>query len=86
MGERHGRGAGACRLLGHKFVFRAEADLMVWECSRCGAWSSKRYPTSDEAARFAKVLNVRATDELGKRAPLVGLLPLRVWRRLRRHE
>jgi hypothetical protein len=28
--------------------------------------------------------NRRDTDDLGKRAPLVGLLPLRLWRRFRR--
>ena len=69
-----------CRVWGHGFVFRAEADQMLWSCTRCSAGDSKRYGTAAEAARLAAALNVRATTDLGKRAPLVGLLPLRLWR------
>ena len=34
--------------------------------------------------RYAAAFNRRDTDDLGKRAPLIGLLPLRLWRRFRR--
>ncbi len=74
-----------CRVLGHRFVFRAAAEQMVWSCTRCAAGSSRRYSTPAEAARFSEALNVRATTDLGKRAPIVGLLPLRVWRWWRQH-
>lgn len=73
-----------CRLFGHDYSFRAEARTMVWECSRgCGARDSKEYATSAEAERYAAAFDPRDNDQLGKRAPLIGLFPLRLWRRLR---
>ncbi|HET9841277.1 MAG TPA: hypothetical protein VFQ01_04655 [Nocardioides sp.] len=57
---------------------------MVWECERgCGQLGSKQYATSEEAIRFAAAFNRKDSDDLGRRAPLIGLFPLRVWRRLR---
>ncbi|MCW2755391.1 MAG: hypothetical protein JWQ32_2802 [Marmoricola sp.] len=57
---------------------------MVWECERgCGAMGTKTYPTAEEAGRFAAAFNRRDTDDLGRRAPLLGLFPLRLWHRLR---
>lgn len=38
----------------------------------------------DDARRYAAAFNRRDSDDLGKRAPLLGLLPLRVWRRFAR--
>nr|WP_239591669.1 hypothetical protein [Mycolicibacterium tusciae] len=59
---------------------------MRWACERCGeAAGSKEYGSHDDARRFAAAFNKRDADDLGKRAPLLGLLPLRVWRRLRRN-
>lgn len=60
--------------------------MMRWDCERgCGAGrGSKQYATAQEAQRYAAALNRRGTDDLGKRAPLIGLFPLRLWRRLRR--
>jgi hypothetical protein len=56
---------------------------MVWRCERgCGAGGVKTYADPAAAARFAAAFD-RHT-ELGRRAPLVGLLPLRLWRALRR--
>jgi hypothetical protein len=39
----------------------------------------------EQARRYARAFNRRDTDDLGKRAPLIGLLPLRLWRKVRRH-
>ena len=58
---------------------------MRWACGRCGGSSgAKEYGSDAEADRYAAAFNKRDTDDLGKRAPLIGLLPLRIWRRLRR--
>ncbi|MGZ4257574.1 MAG: hypothetical protein ACXVRE_07415 [Gaiellaceae bacterium] len=75
----------ACRLLGHRLRFRAEGELMLWECQRgCGAGGSKRYDTAVEAHRYASAFDREDRDDLGRRAPLVGLFPLRLYRALRR--
>lgn len=56
--------------------------MLTWECSRdCGTGGSKAYATAEEAARYADALNPR--NDLGRRAPLIGLFPLRLWRRLK---
>ncbi len=75
-----------CRILGHQPVFRADGTDMHWECSRgcIGGHGSKQYPTAEHAQRYAARFNRRDTDELGKRAPLLGMFPLRLWRRMRR--
>jgi hypothetical protein len=58
---------------------------MRWECRRgCGAGGSKRYGTAEDAARYARAFDREDRDDLGKRAPLVGLFPLRLARALRR--
>ena len=80
MGDPQGSGTVACRVFGHRYRFAAEGERMLWRCSRCGTGDSKRYASAAEAERFATALDVDATSDLGKRAPLVGLLPLRVWR------
>ena len=70
-----------CRVLGHRFTFRAEGLLLVWECERgCGAGGSKEYPSAAQAQRYAAAFDRRDSDDLGRRAPLLGLLPLRLWR------
>ncbi|HEX5174718.1 MAG TPA: hypothetical protein VFV91_11310 [Gaiellaceae bacterium] len=75
----------ACRLLGHRYRFEAEGATMRWTCERgCGAGGSKDYPTADEAARYAAGLDREDRDELGRRAPPLGLFPLRMWWTLRR--
>ena len=73
----------ACRVFGHDFVFRAEDKQLVWGCSRCPAGDAKGYSTPAEAQRLADVFNVRDNKDLGKRAPLIGLFPLRLWRKFR---
>jgi hypothetical protein len=73
-----------CRLFGHRLAFRSEGTRMVWECERgCGAGGSKDYPSAADAQRYAAAFDRRDSDDLGRRAPLFGLLPLRLWRWLR---
>lgn len=75
-----------CRVLGHRFRFVSEGGTMRWSCSRgCGAEGSKRYATAEDARRYARALDHEDASDLGRRAPLVGLLPLRVWRALSGH-
>lgn len=74
-----------CRLLGHRPRFRAEGATMRWECLRgCGMAGVKTYPTAAEAERYARAFDREDRADLGKRAPLIGLLPLRLARALRR--
>jgi hypothetical protein len=73
-----------CSLLGHRFRFRAEGDTLTWTCQRgCGAGGSKRYPTAADAERYARAFDREDREDLGRRAPLVGLFPLRLYRALR---
>jgi hypothetical protein len=77
-----------CQLLGHRFRFTSEGDMMRWSCQRgCGAGGAKRYPSADDALRYASAFDREDRDDLGRRAPLIGLLPLRIVRavRARRH-
>ena len=70
-----------CRLLGHRYRFGAQEERMVWTCRRCGAHGgSKTYSSPEEAERYARALDREDRADLGRRAPLVGLLPLRLWR------
>jgi hypothetical protein len=73
-----------CRVMGHRWRFRADGATMHWACDRgCGAAGSKRYPSAADAARYAAGLERRDTDALGRR-PLLSLLPLALSRRGRR--
>jgi hypothetical protein len=57
---------------------------MVWECERgCGEGGSKQYASAESAERYARAFDKRDGADLGKRAPLIGLLPLRLWRMFR---
>lgn len=74
----------ACRLLGHRPHFSADGSLLRWSCERgCGAGGEKRYGSATEAARYAAAFDRRPTRTLGRRAPYVGLFPLRIWYWLR---
>ena len=54
---------------------------MTWHCQRgCGAQGRKVYPSAGQAQRFAAAFDQEDRDNLGHRAPLLGLLPLRLWR------
>jgi hypothetical protein len=75
----------ACRLVGHRFRFSADGSTMRWSCERdCGAGGEKTYASAADAARYARALDREDRDELGRRAPLIGLLPLRIAWLLRR--
>jgi len=53
---------------------------MRWECERgCGARGSKEYVTAEEATRYAAAFDREDRSELGRRAPLLGMFPLRLW-------
>lgn len=57
---------------------------MHWSCARgCGASGEKLYPTAEHAKRYAENFDREDRDDLGRRGPLIGLLPLRLWRWLR---
>ena len=62
---------------------------MLWHCARgCGTEGSKRYPTAQDAERYARAFDREDQADMGRRAPL-GLLPLRLlraWRLRRRKE
>ena len=77
----HGSVPLACRLFGHRFRFTANGPTMRWTCARCGApGGEKTYGSAAEAARYARAFDREDREDLGRRAPLVGLLPLRLWR------
>jgi hypothetical protein len=74
-----------CRVLGHRFRFDVDGPVLRWTCQRgCGASGAKTYPSPERARRYAAAFDREDRDDLGRRAPLIGLLPLRVWRLVRR--
>ncbi len=74
-----------CRLVGHRFRFRADGRELRWACERCGVEGGrKRYPSAGEAALYARAFDREDREDRGRRAPLIGLLPLRIWRWLRK--
>jgi hypothetical protein len=78
----------ACRVFGHRYRFSADGSTMHWRCQRgCGAGGSKTYPSPGEASRYATALDVEDRADIGRRAPILGMFPLRLWRKLQRaHE
>ncbi|HEX5250901.1 MAG TPA: hypothetical protein VFW14_14655 [Gaiellales bacterium] len=74
-----------CRLLGHRYRFTASGTEMRWTCGRCcHPGGVKQYSTPQDASRFAAAFDREDRQDLGRRAPLIGLLPLRLARMLRR--
>jgi hypothetical protein len=74
-----------CNVLGHRYRFRTEGSTMIWDCERCHArGGSKAYASASEAKRHARVFDREDRTDLGARAPLVGLFPLRLWHLWRR--
>ncbi|GFG48721.1 hypothetical protein CQY20_28155 [Mycolicibacterium agri] len=72
----------ACQVFGHRPAFHADGPTLRWACDRCGQDAgAKQYASAADAQRYAAAFNRRDTDSLGKRAPLIGLLPLRLWRK-----
>ncbi|WP_179429042.1 DUF1660 family phage protein [Spelaeicoccus albus] len=75
----------ACRVFGHRVGFRAAGATVQWSCRRCGqAAGSKTYGTEAEAQRYARAFDRSDSDDSGRRAPLLGMFPLRIWRLFRR--
>ncbi|MGN6379094.1 MAG: hypothetical protein ACTHNU_09105 [Gaiellales bacterium] len=73
-----------CRMLGHSYRFTSDDTEMRWSCDRCGAdGGTKTYATAEQAARYARAFDRQDQAQLGRRAPLVGLLPLRIARAFR---
>ncbi|WP_255945124.1 hypothetical protein [Streptomyces odontomachi] len=73
-----------CRLLGHRYRFFSVGNSLEWRCARgCGAEGSKKYASAQDADRYARAFDLEDRADLGRRAPLVGLFPLRLWRALR---
>ena len=74
-----------CRLFGHRVRFSADGPCMRWRCARgCGFEGSKEYASAADARRYARALGREDREDLGRRAPLLGMFPLRLWRRLSR--
>jgi len=74
-----------CAVFAHDYSFEASGSELIWRCTRgCGAEGRRTYSSAAQAAQLAAAFNRRDTDDLGKRAPLIGLLPLRLWRRIRK--
>ena len=70
-----------CGIFGHRYRFVSVGDTMSWTCERCGVvGGSKEYASAEEAAQFAEAFDREDRADLGRRAPLIGLLPLRLWR------
>jgi hypothetical protein len=60
---------------------------MRWACERgCGAGGSKDYESAADAAGYAAAFDREDRSELGRRAPLLGMFPLRMWWTLRRRQ
>ena len=58
---------------------------MSWSCERgCGSTGRKQYGSAADAIRYAQAFDREDREDLGRRAPLVGLLPLRIARLVRR--
>lgn len=74
----------ACRVLGHRLRFWAEGEVMRWDCERgCGHEGEKLYASAAQAQRYARALDRRDSDDLGKR-PTLSLLPMWLGRRFDR--
>ncbi len=72
-----------CRALGHRFEFSAEERTMRWHCRRCPEGGTKEYASAKDAARYAAAFDRSPWHEQARRAPFLGLLPLRLARLLR---
>ncbi|EHR51254.1 hypothetical protein SacmaDRAFT_3018 [Saccharomonospora marina XMU15] len=62
---------------------------MTWACERgCPVGGSKTYASAEQASRYAAAFDRQDSEDLGRRAPLLGMFPLRLARavrQLRRH-
>ncbi|PSL00373.1 hypothetical protein CLV30_11633 [Haloactinopolyspora alba] len=73
-----------CAVLGHRYRFHADGATMSWNCEReCGHGGSKTYATPDEARMYAAAFDREDRDDVGRRAPWLGMFPLRMAHTLR---
>ncbi len=71
-----------CRLLGHRWRFRAEGETLRWSCERgCGAGGEKRYDSAERAQRYANAFDQGDSTAPGRRFPFP--LPQAVFRNRR---
>ncbi len=69
----------SCRLIGHRMRFSSEGATMRWRCERgCGAGGEKTYASAADAARYARAFDREDSEDIGRRAPLIGMFPLRI--------
>jgi hypothetical protein len=74
-----------CRAIGHRFRFTSDGASMRWTCQRCHELGGvKHYTSAAEAHTYATALDREDRDDLGRRAPLIAGLPLRLVRLARR--
>jgi hypothetical protein len=74
----------SCRVFGHRYRFEADGATMRWTCERgCGAGGAKEYGSAEEAVRYAAAFDREDRSDVGRRAPPLGMFPLRVWWSLR---
>jgi len=58
---------------------------MRWQCQRgCAAGGAKVYPSPAAARRYAAVLDKQDNDDIGRRAPILAMFPLRIWHAIHR--
>ena len=58
---------------------------MMWDCERCDTIGGvKEYGSPERARKFAAAFDVEDNEDVGRRAPLLGMFPLRMARYLRR--
>jgi hypothetical protein len=66
-------------VFGHRFRFSSDGATMPWRCARgWGAEGAKTYATVGDAERYARAFDREDREDLGRRAPFFGLLPLRL--------
>ena len=64
--------------------FSSAGATMRWRCERgCGAGGEKTYASATDAARYARAFDREDSEDIGRRAPLFGMFPLRMARSMR---
>lgn len=72
-----------CHVFGHRYRFRAKGRVLTWRCARgCGSGGAKTYASDEEAGRYAAAFDREDLADLGRRAPILGMFPLRLARLL----
>lgn len=75
----------ACRIFGHRYRFGADGTVLRWWCGRgCDVGGRKTYADPERVRAYAAAFDRAGDENLGARAPLIGGLPLRVARWVRR--